>query len=160
MVVVDDPHSTYLLTACRHGYGKRTPLDDYPVKGRGGLGVINIQAKPGGRNGDVIGVRLCRDEDDVMYITEGGMIVRSPVGQTRPMGRNVQGVRMVNLRDGDALVALEIVSRKDLESYGVVEDDETEDGSTLLADPQGAAGAPQIDPDAEAEDDPAPSEEE
>jgi DNA gyrase subunit A len=122
MVVVDNAAAdVFLLTACENGYGKRTPLADYPIKGRGGLGVINIQARPGSRNGAVIGMRLCRDADDIMYITEGGMIVRSPVADTRPMGRNVQGVRMINLKEGDRLVAVEIVARKDLEDYGLVD---------------------------------------
>ena len=130
MVVVGEGHEgAFILTACQAGYGKRTPLDDYPTKGRGGLGVINIQAKPGGRNGDVVGIRLCHDDDDVMYITAGGMIVRSPISDMRPMGRNVQGVRMVNLKNDDHLVAVEIVSRKDMEAYGMVEDGEEDEAS-------------------------------
>ncbi|MCP3916696.1 MAG: DNA gyrase subunit A [bacterium] len=119
MVVVKSDEA-YLLTVCENGYGKRTPIADYPVKGRGGFGVINIRA--GGRNGEVIGMRHCHGDDDAMYITEGGMIVRSPVAETRPMGRNVQGMRMVNLKRGDRLVGVEIVTRRDLEAYGVTED--------------------------------------
>jgi DNA gyrase subunit A len=113
-MIVADP-TAYLLTACEHGHGKRTPIADYPVQGRGGLGVINIRTE--GRNGEVIGTALCRDEDEVMFITEGGMIVRSPVADTRPMGRNTQGVRLVNLREEDRLVAIEIVTARDLEQY-------------------------------------------
>jgi DNA gyrase subunit A len=120
MVVVKTEDAS-LLTACENGYGKRTPIADYPIKGRGGLGVINIRA--GGRNGEVVGMRRCHDDDDVMYITEGGMIVRSPVNETRPMGRNVQGMRLVNLKQGDRLVGVEIVTRRDLEAYGLSEDD-------------------------------------
>jgi DNA gyrase subunit A len=133
MVVVGNPEELYLLTACENGFGKRSPLGDYPIKGRGGLGVINIQARPGARNGDVIGMRLCRDDDDVMYITAGGMIVRSPVADTRPMGRNVQGVRMINLKEGDRLVGVEIVARKDLEEYGLVDNGEGEPETGALA---------------------------
>jgi DNA gyrase subunit A len=111
MLVAHDPEGT-VFTACAHGYGKRTPLTDYPIKNRGGQGVINI--KTGGRNGDVVGARLCRDGDDVMYITESGMIVRSPVSEMRPMGRGTQGVRLVNLKQGDRLVGCEVVRAADI----------------------------------------------
>lgn len=105
----------FILTACEHGHGKRTAVVEYPVKGRGGQGVINIQT--GGRNGDVVGLGLCREEDDTMFITAQGMIVRSPVNEMRPMGRNTQGVRLVNLKDDDQLVAMEIISATELEEY-------------------------------------------
>jgi len=122
-MVVAEPES-FLLTVCEFGYGKRTPIEDYPVRGRGGLGVINIRTTE--RNGPVVGMCSCRDDDEVMYITAGGMIVRSPVQDTRPMGRSTQGVRMVNLKDGDGLVGIEIVSAADLEAFdqgaGVSED--------------------------------------
>jgi DNA gyrase subunit A len=61
-----------------------------------------------------------------MFITAGGMIVRSPVADTRPMGRNTQGVRLVNLKSGDELVGTEVVSAHDLEQYGLLEDAPTE----------------------------------
>ena len=108
--------NSFVLTACEHGFGKRTPIDDYPIKGRGGRGVINIRATP--RNGPVVGISTCDDGDDVMYISAQGMIVRSPVAYMRPMGRNTQGVRLVNLKSGDTLVGLQIVSASDIEEYG------------------------------------------
>ena len=114
MVVADDDEAS-LLTACEHGHGKRTLVGDYPIKGRGGQGVINIRTE--GRNGAVVGVALCRDEDDVMFITQTGMIVRSPVSDSRPMGRNTQGVILVNLKEEDRLSGIEIVTAEDLEQY-------------------------------------------
>ncbi len=114
MVVARDPEA-FLLTACEHGHGKRTRVADYPVKGRGGQGVINIRTE--GRNGEVVGIALCKEEDDVMFITQGGMIVRSPVADSRPMGRNTQGVILVDLKEGDRLVGLEVVTSEDLEYY-------------------------------------------
>ncbi len=111
-VVVSDPEAT-LIIGCEQGYGKRTPLTDYPVKGRGGQGVINIKTE--GRNGVVVGVALAKDGDDVMFITQMGMIVRTSIADISTMGRNTQGVRLVNLKDGDRLVALEVVSEQDLE---------------------------------------------
>jgi DNA gyrase subunit A len=106
---------TFLLSACENGFGKRTPIEDYPIKGRGGQGVINIQTE--GRNGPVVGMVSCREDDEVMLITKSGMIVRSSVAEMRPMGRNTQGVRLVNLKDGDKLVGVELVSAEDLTQY-------------------------------------------
>ncbi|HKX46516.1 MAG TPA: DNA gyrase subunit A [Planctomycetota bacterium] len=102
-----------IATACERGYGKRTPVADYPIKGRGGQGVINIKVTE--RNGAVVGFVACRDDDDLLFITESGMIVRSPVGDMRPMGRNTQGVRLVNLKDGDRLAGIESIGSEDLE---------------------------------------------
>ena len=113
-MIVAEPGAT-LITACEAGYGKRTPLEDYPIKGRGGKGVINIRTE--GRNGKVVGVALAREGDDVLFITQTGMLVRTPVAEISSMGRNTQGVRLVNLKEADRLVALEIVSEQDLEKY-------------------------------------------
>ncbi len=62
-------------------------------------------------------VALARDADDVLFITQGGMLVRTPVSEISTIGRNTQGVRLVNLKDGDKLVSLEVVSEADLEKY-------------------------------------------
>jgi len=113
-VVVADPAAT-LITGCEFGHGKRTPIGDYPVQGRGGQGVINIRSE--GRNGEVVGIGLAREGDDVLFITQTGMLVRTPVAEISSIGRNTQGVRLVNLKEGDRLVALEIVSEQDLEKY-------------------------------------------
>ncbi|MCE9593680.1 MAG: DNA gyrase subunit A [Planctomycetes bacterium] len=118
MIVISGEDS-FILTACEHGHGKRTPIADYPVKGRGGQGVINIRTE--GRNGHVTGLVLCKEQDEVMFITQQGMIVRSPIADARPMGRNTQGVILVNLKDTDRLVSVELVSAEDLEEYGHVE---------------------------------------
>jgi len=117
MVVAEE--GADLLTACEHGHGKRTPLEDYPIKGRGGQGVINIRTTD--RNGPVVSVRQCREEDDAMLITERGMIVRSHVAGISRIGRNTQGVRIVNLRKDDRLVAIEVVSEADLERFNSTE---------------------------------------
>ncbi len=114
-MIVAEPGST-LLSVCEKGHGKRTPIEDYPIKGRGGQGVINIRTE--GRNGPVVDVKLCQDGDDAMYITESGMIVRSNVSAISVMGRNTQGVRLINLKSEDQLVAVEIVAAEDLERFG------------------------------------------
>jgi len=128
----------FLLIACESGYGKRTPIEDYPIKGRGGQGVINIQTS--GRNGPVISVKLVGDGSDAIYITRSGMIVRSSVADLRPMGRNTQGVRLVNLKGEDALVSLDTISTADLERYGNPEDEEGfDDGGPEAAEDAGEA---------------------
>jgi DNA gyrase subunit A len=108
-----DRNAVTVVTACAEGYGKRTVIADYPVKGRGGQGVINIKVTE--RNGPVIAVRLAREGDDLMFLSQGGMIVRTPVAEMRPMGRNTQGVRLVNLKDDDQLVGMEAITEADLE---------------------------------------------
>ena len=118
LVVAHDPNAT-VITGCQAGHGKRTPLSDYPIKGRGGQGVINIKTE--GRNGRVVAVALAKPGDDVLFITQTGMLVRTPVTEISEMGRNTQGVRLVNLKDGDQLVALEVVSEDDLERYATEE---------------------------------------
>ena len=100
-----------MLTACVNGYGKRTPLEDYPVKGRGTRGVINIDAND--RNGDVVGMKLVADDDEVMLITEKGILIRTRVSEIRETGRNAAGVRLIKLDEGDRLVALAKVEPED-----------------------------------------------
>jgi DNA gyrase subunit A len=93
-----------VLTACVNGYGKRTPLEAYPVKGRGTRGVIDILTTE--RNGDVVGMKLIADSDEVMFISEKGILMRTPVSEIRVTDRNTQGVRLIRLDEGDKLVAM------------------------------------------------------
>jgi DNA gyrase subunit A len=106
MLVINHGDNTgkKLLTACMNGYGKRTPLEDYPVKGRGTRGVINIDAND--RNGDVVGMKLVADTDEVMLITEKGILMRTRVDEIRETGRGASGVRLIKVDDGDKLVAM------------------------------------------------------
>jgi DNA gyrase subunit A len=114
-VVVASEDTAALITGTENGYGKRTQVAEYPIKGRGGQGVIDIKTTD--RNGGVVSVALSREGDDVLFITQMGMLVRTPVAEISLIGRNTQGVRLVNLKEGDKLVALEIVSEQDLERY-------------------------------------------
>jgi len=102
MIVVGPKAS--LLTVCERGYGKRTPMDEYPAKGRGTQGVINI--KHSARNGDVIGIIAVDDDDEIMAITEQGMVIRTRCNDLRPMGRNTQGIKLVNVAEGDRVVSV------------------------------------------------------
>jgi DNA gyrase subunit A len=93
-----------LLTACANGFGKRTPLEDYPVKGRGTQGVISIDAND--RNGEVVSSRIVTDTDELMMITEKGILIRTKVNEIRETGRSASGVRLIKVDDGDKLVAM------------------------------------------------------
>ena len=94
-----------ILTATENGFGKRTPVADFPVHGRGGQGVIAIQTTE--RNGSMVGAIQVSDEDEVMLISSGGTLVRTPVADISVQGRNTQGVRLIRLDDGDRLVGLD-----------------------------------------------------
>ena len=95
----------YLLTATENGFGKRTAISDYPVHGRGGMGVISIQTSE--RNGDVIGAVRVDSDDEIMLITTNGTLVRTRVAEISEMGRNTQGVRLIRLSAGEKLSGLE-----------------------------------------------------
>ncbi|VAW73069.1 DNA gyrase subunit A, partial [hydrothermal vent metagenome] len=97
-----------VLTATEHGYGKRTPVSDYPVHGRGGQGVISIQSTE--RNGEVIGAVLVQEDDEFMLISNGGTLVRTRVAEVSVMSRNTQGVRLIKLHDNETLVGIEPVA--------------------------------------------------
>ena len=96
-----------LLTACENGYGKRTPVEDYRVQGRGGKGLIDIRTSH--RNGKVVNLLAVSDDDDVMMITKDGQIVRTSASGISVIGRATQGVRCITLNQGDLLVGVAIV---------------------------------------------------
>ena len=95
----------HVLTVTENGYGKRTPVSDYPVHGRGGLGVISIQTTR--RNGQVTGAELIQEGDEVMLITSGGTLVRTRGDEISVMGRNTQGVKLISLDEGEKLTGVE-----------------------------------------------------
>ncbi len=111
MEVVRRREGATLLTVTEHGYGKRTDLAEYRSQGRGGKGIITIQTTP--RNGDVVAVMQVDPEDDVMIVTAGGQIIRLQVANLRVIGRNTQGVRLIDLESGDRLAAVAILREKD-----------------------------------------------
>ncbi len=97
-----------ILTATAHGYGKRTAIDEYRATGRGGQGVISIQVSE--RNGEVIGAIQVNAEDEVMLISDKGTLVRMPVDEISLIGRNTQGVRLIQLTNEELLVSLERIA--------------------------------------------------
>ena len=93
-----------ILTATENGYGKRTAVEDFPVQGRGGQGVIAIQTSE--RNGRTVGAAQVCDEDEIMLISSNGTLVRTAVGDISVQGRNTQGVRLIRVESEQRLVGL------------------------------------------------------
>ncbi|MFB4203601.1 MULTISPECIES: DNA gyrase subunit A [Arhodomonas] len=93
-----------VLTATENGYGKRTAVSDYPIRGRGGRGVISIQTSE--RNGGVVGAAQVVDGDEIMMITNAGTLVRTRVDEVSRLGRNTQGVMLIRLSEGEHLVGV------------------------------------------------------
>jgi len=100
-----------ILSVTQNGYGKRTPLEDYRVQKRGGMGIITIRTSA--RNGPVIGVAQVRDDDEVMLITDGGKVLRCRVSGISTMGRATQGVTLMDLAEGEKLVAVARLAESD-----------------------------------------------
>ncbi len=102
-----------ILTATQNGYGKRTPIADYPVQGRGGQGVVSIQTSE--RNGAVVGAALVSDDDEFMLISNLGTAVRTRAAEVSVMGRNTQGVRLINLSEGENLAGIDRIAENGAE---------------------------------------------
>lgn len=126
-IVTAKPGEKDILVISENGYGKRSILEDYRFTNRGGKGVktINITEK----TGDLIAIKAVTDEDDLMIITESGIAIRLAVRGVRVMGRNTQGVRLINLREGDQIAAATQVPVNDED-----EEDETSDKEDSAAD--------------------------
>jgi DNA gyrase subunit A len=117
LIVVGEGH---ILTASANGYGKLTPLEEFPSHGRGGQGVIAQQITE--RNGDVVAALQVAPSHELMLISSNGTLVRTPVGDISIVGRNTQGVRLIRLDEGDRLTGVERVESLGEEFDGVVEE--------------------------------------
>jgi len=102
-----------LLTACENGFGKRTDVGEYRVQSRGGIGLKNVQTTE--RNGSVVGIACVTDNSELLLVTEQGQIIRMKAGDLRPIGRDTQGVRLMDLADGDKLVSIAALNEPDVE---------------------------------------------
>jgi DNA gyrase subunit A len=103
-----------LLTVTERGYGKRTEIDEYRVQSRGGVGVINIATSE--RNGEVVGVAYVQGDDEVLVMTQQGMILRMPTNSVRAIGRATQGVRLIEVEGDDKVVSLARLLEKEDEA--------------------------------------------
>ncbi len=138
-----------LLTVTTYGYGKRTRHDEYPVQHRGGKGVLTIRTSE--RNGHVVGMVQAAAEDHLLLITAGGKVIRMPIGQIRRTGRVAQGVRLIQLDEGEVVVGLERLADDggagegldDVELASLPPEDEPDEGDEF----GGAEDAPGSDDD-------------
>ncbi len=119
MICLEDQESNVLVVS-QKGYGKRSSIEDYRITNRGGKGVktINITEK----TGNLIAIKSVLDNDDLMIITKSGIIIRLPVSGMRVMGRATQGVRLINIREGDAIAAVASVEIDEAEELLTDED--------------------------------------
>ncbi|OLB60897.1 MAG: DNA gyrase subunit A [Acidobacteria bacterium 13_2_20CM_2_66_4] len=103
-----------LLTVTERGYGKRTEIEEYRVQSRGGVGIINISTSD--RNGIVVGVAYVQEGDEMLLITQQGMILRMQTNDVRAIGRATQGVRLIDIEEGDKVVSVaKLVEKEDEE---------------------------------------------
>lgn len=121
-----------ILTATENGYGKRTAIEEFPLKGRGGQGVIAIQTTA--RNGLVVGALQVEENDEIMLISDGGTLVRTHASEISIVGRNTQGVTLIQLGNGEKLVGVERIPEIDIKKGEEItelleEEDEIVDGS-------------------------------
>ncbi|MBS0286037.1 MAG: DNA gyrase subunit A [Proteobacteria bacterium] len=112
LIVVKSEACT-ILASTENGYGKRTAISEFPTKGRGGQGVIAIQTTE--RNGLVIGAVQVEENDEIMLITNGGTLVRTHVAEISVVGRNTQGVRLIQLSNNEKLVGLQRIEEQEID---------------------------------------------
>jgi DNA gyrase subunit A len=126
-LLVAENHQETVLVATENGYGKRTVLADFRHSGRGNQGVIAIAASE--RNGKAVAARLVKDEDEIMLITTGGVLIRTRVSEIRELGRATQGVTLIALDEGEKLAGLEKVAESVVESEDDAENAQAKDAA-------------------------------
>lgn len=147
MVVVkpEDIEQSHLLSICANGYGKRSPISDYRLTNRGGKGVINIKTTD--RNGPVVSVMGVTEDsrDDMVIVTQNGILIRQKVADVSVIGRNTQGVRLINPDEGDQVIDVAQVINQDEEedetAVDAVSEEVSESGEENIADENGAMKA-------------------
>ncbi|MBW2483793.1 MAG: DNA gyrase subunit A, partial [Deltaproteobacteria bacterium] len=111
-----------ILAVTENGYGKRSSVDEYRLQKRGGKGIIAIKASE--RNGKIIGAMQVVEDDEVMLIASSGKIIRINMQNIRVIGRNTQGVRLINLKSGEKVVAMDMVASEEEENGDEYEQEE------------------------------------
>jgi DNA gyrase subunit A len=138
MVVVTHPEAT-ILAVSENGLGKRTLIEEYRLQKRGGYGVINLRVTK--KTGEVVTVRAVEDDEQLMMITKNGVVNRQRVSEISVIGRATQGLKLMNLDEGDVVVDVARV---------VIEDENGDDGEAVEGGPEGD-GETAVDPDGDAE---------
>ena len=121
-----------VMTVTENGYGKRTAIEQFPVKGRGGMGVISIKTSE--RNGEQVGAVRVSELDEIMLITDGGTLVRTRVADVSQMGRDTQGVTMIRLSKGEHLIGIERIEALDGDEAEPIDGDIDADADTESGD--------------------------
>lgn len=125
MIVVNDMQNETVLVVSENGYGKRTAVEDYRVTNRGGKGVITLNITE--KTGNLIAIQNVTDEDGLMIINKSGVAIRMGMNEMRVMGRNTQGVKVINLKNNDSIAAIAKVEMdKDVEEVEETENPEAE----------------------------------
>ncbi|MNW37193.1 DNA gyrase subunit A [compost metagenome] len=130
MDIVDTSLDILIVTA--KGYGKRTPVVDYRIQSRGGKGIKTINVTD--KNGPVVGLKVVKTEEDLMIITASGTLIRTSMGEISTMGRNTQGVRLINIRDDDSVATVCRANKNEEQDElleELLEDGEAGEGSSL-----------------------------
>jgi DNA gyrase subunit A len=109
-------HGQTLISITANGYGKRTSVDEYPVQKRGGKGVITIKTSE--RNGQVVGILLADDDDDLVLMTDFGKLIRMPIEGISVIGRNTQGVKLIEINTGERVIGAARLAEKDANGDG------------------------------------------
>jgi DNA gyrase subunit A len=146
MAVVPRNSGMSVLTVCERGHGKRTLLDEYPTKNRGGYGVITIKTSE--RNGKVVAVRVVSDEDHLILITDRGKLIRVPVAPLKTVGRATQGVRIMRVDEGEKISSVERLAEPDEGDEIAVAQPPAADESTE-AEPEGEEILDEAEPEDE-----------
>ncbi len=103
--------SSEVLTVTAEGYGKRTEAGEYRIQTRGGKGLINLKVTD--KTGDVIGLRVVHPDQELMLITEGGIVIRTTISDIRNTGRNASGVKLITTNEGDKVASMAVLDQKD-----------------------------------------------
>ena len=125
-----------ILTVTEHGYGKRTPTDDYPLRGRGGQGVLAL--KQSDKTGAVIGATQVLADDEIMLISNMGTLIRTAVAEVSTLGRNTQGVRIIRLADGQHLVGVDRIAVEDSDEETAPDGSDVQDATGASSDTSAA----------------------
>ncbi|RAP74282.1 DNA gyrase subunit A [Paenibacillus montanisoli] len=128
MDVVVPENDVLIVTA--NGYGKRTPVSEYRSQTRGGKGIKTLNVT--GKNGAIVSLRVVQNDEDLMIMTSGGTLIRMSMAGISTMGRNTQGVRLINIRDDDAVATVTRVARSEEAENS---EDEADGGETLGTSP-------------------------
>ncbi|MCZ2082794.1 MAG: DNA gyrase subunit A [Flavobacteriales bacterium] len=141
MIVVNDVENETVLVVSERGYGKRTAVEDYRVTNRGGKGVITLNITE--KTGHLIAIQMVTDDDGLMIINKSGVAIRMGMDEMRVMGRNTQGVKVINLKKNDEIAA---IAKVEMDKEVIVEEEDIEEGE-IIEGSEGEEATPVADAD-------------